>query len=328
VGDIHSCFIELSELLRKLEFSSEDLLLSAGDLINRGPYPMQTLNFFRNTPNAYFVKGNHEWRMTEVLMGREKPRWSESLTLVQLPENQHKTWAIFFAQAPAIIETQDLILAHAKLSPIRDLSDQLVEEVGAIGKFKKSPKRDLQNLPLWFRSRLAQFADERAICIGHEYFPKVEMWPNRLYALDTKVDKGGYLTAVIFPGAQIVQVKSLKNYHLASKYAFYKQDLDTCPERVPFDMLLYYLQQTSDNRIWTALEKRFSIQKMLSKYENLHWEWVSGIRSTNAELELIFSWLIRYKDQTFTPQNLKGYVGSHHTLESFSEMLAKGLTGT
>lgn len=60
VGDIHGCFDEFIALLNKCEYKSGDFVISVGDLVDRGPKIRETLEWFKNTPNAYVVEGNHD----------------------------------------------------------------------------------------------------------------------------------------------------------------------------------------------------------------------------------------------------------------------------
>lgn len=42
VGDVHGCLHEMQELLQKVNFTQgSDLLLFNGDMVNKGPYPVQ-----------------------------------------------------------------------------------------------------------------------------------------------------------------------------------------------------------------------------------------------------------------------------------------------
>jgi serine/threonine protein phosphatase 1 len=60
VGDIHGCFDLLDQLLDQVSFDPGcDRLFSVGDLIDRGPDSMRSLEFLR-APWFFAVKGNHE----------------------------------------------------------------------------------------------------------------------------------------------------------------------------------------------------------------------------------------------------------------------------
>ena len=42
-GDIHGCFDKFMKLLKKIKFSEKDNLYIIGDVIDRGPKPIETL---------------------------------------------------------------------------------------------------------------------------------------------------------------------------------------------------------------------------------------------------------------------------------------------
>ena len=62
VGDIHGCYDELELLLKQISFNpATDILLTTGDVIGRGPKPVETLNFLlRNRDRIVSVLGNHD----------------------------------------------------------------------------------------------------------------------------------------------------------------------------------------------------------------------------------------------------------------------------
>jgi hypothetical protein len=59
VGDVHGCSAELSRLLDCLRWTSDDVLVSVGDLFHRGPDPLGVLRQLERI-GARFVLGNHE----------------------------------------------------------------------------------------------------------------------------------------------------------------------------------------------------------------------------------------------------------------------------
>lgn len=69
IGDIHGCYTELLELLTKINFSPEDILISVGDIVDRGPDSEKVVDFFKSTPNAYVVFGNHERKICKIIEG-------------------------------------------------------------------------------------------------------------------------------------------------------------------------------------------------------------------------------------------------------------------
>lgn len=60
VGDIHGCFYELETELAALDFDKkQDVLVSVGDLVDRGPESHLAVDY-AEMPWFYFVRGNHE----------------------------------------------------------------------------------------------------------------------------------------------------------------------------------------------------------------------------------------------------------------------------
>ncbi len=72
VGDVHGCANELSALLERVAFATGDRLVFVGDLVARGPYPLEVLDIARQT-GAIVVRGNHEQKLLEWKDARE--RW-------------------------------------------------------------------------------------------------------------------------------------------------------------------------------------------------------------------------------------------------------------
>ena len=63
VGDVQGCFTELEALLKKIKFNStQDTLVFAGDLVNRGNESEKVLEFcIKNTSSVKAVLGNHDF---------------------------------------------------------------------------------------------------------------------------------------------------------------------------------------------------------------------------------------------------------------------------
>jgi bis(5'-nucleosyl)-tetraphosphatase (symmetrical) len=59
IGDVHGCLAELKQLLSVVEHTPDDRVICAGDIVDRGPYPVQTVRFVR-AAGFGMVLGNHE----------------------------------------------------------------------------------------------------------------------------------------------------------------------------------------------------------------------------------------------------------------------------
>ncbi|MDI3361170.1 metallophosphoesterase [Lelliottia sp. V89_10] len=68
VGDLHGCYTNLMARLDELKFDpAQDLLISVGDLVDRGSENMECLDLI-NQPWFRAVRGNHEQMMLDALV--------------------------------------------------------------------------------------------------------------------------------------------------------------------------------------------------------------------------------------------------------------------
>lgn len=73
VGDIHGHLDKLIDALCKVSFDfSADRLFCAGDLIDRGPKSVETIDVFSTEAWAHSTLGNHEWILIREMVGDPK----------------------------------------------------------------------------------------------------------------------------------------------------------------------------------------------------------------------------------------------------------------
>ena len=65
MSDLHGCYDEYLKMLEKINFSDDDMLYIAGDIMDRGPKPMEILLDIYNRPNVCLIRGNHEYMALE-----------------------------------------------------------------------------------------------------------------------------------------------------------------------------------------------------------------------------------------------------------------------
>ena len=232
IGDIHGCYEELQRLLDEIDFSGTDLLIAVGDMVDRGPYPWEAAKFFRDTPNAHSVLGNHERRVAGVIRGRSQPAWSQLHTLDKVVEAEQPGWADYFESLPAVIETPHAIVTHARLDPDKVLSEQEPYFTCAVGGSNIKIEADETGIPLWFHQWRERYPQTKPVCIGHIKYGRVELDSGALYALDTDAVKGHQLTALTLPSGDIASVDS-PNYYAASRAVWQEQELARRVEALP-----------------------------------------------------------------------------------------------
>ena len=213
VGDIHGCWREFDKILDRAGFGNDDLLICVGDILNRGPKTWRVARFFRDTPNAWTVLGNHELRLARFIRGEAAASWSHQQSLTDLSRKKQQDWADWLLDLPAVITTPRVAVAHARLDPKRKLGRQDPEYVCAGGSRPVWIDLDGDGVPLWFGHQ----KQERILCVGHFRYPRVEVVPRRLYALDTGCVYGGRLTALVLPKRKLVTVAAKTDYAAEAK---------------------------------------------------------------------------------------------------------------
>lgn len=129
VGDIHGMYDEFVQLLNVMQWKNGDILISTGDLIDRGPQIKETLDFFMKTDNTYVVCGNHENKFLKYLSGKTKNTHSLRHTIEQTkPLNQQKLRE-FIESLPRLLEFDtNKFVFHAGIHPFQDVRHQKDED--------------------------------------------------------------------------------------------------------------------------------------------------------------------------------------------------------
>lgn len=196
VGDLHGCFAQLMAALRERRFDPyQDLLLSVGDLIDRGPQSAECLDLLRYRW-FYAVRGNHEQMALEALAGGDMMLWGMNggSWYMQRSVDQQQHLARLIARCrhlPLIIELlsgEDVhVIAHADYPSAVYGWQQAVDE----------------HQVLWNRQRLTDhFAGHHGAIDGADHFwfghtPLKRRYDHdNQHYIDTGAVFGGALTLV------------------------------------------------------------------------------------------------------------------------------------
>jgi predicted phosphodiesterase len=191
VGDVHGCLKTLQRLLLTLSFDpKEDLLIFAGDLINKGPDSLGVIRFLMNEtfcPKSacFSVKGNHEVK----LLKSKLPEISSKLTPQELQ------W-IKSLPLTITVTNRNLTIVHAGLLPNIDKTSQskkILTKMRSIDPRKMTPiyKKDV-GIPwakFWNGPEFVIFGHDspRGLQVGQHYL-----------GIDTGCVGGGSLSAAVF----------------------------------------------------------------------------------------------------------------------------------
>ena len=125
VSDIHGQYDRFIELLKVINFTSEDTLYILGDIIDRGPKIVKTIDFVIDKPNIHMILGNHEDMFLNYFFSKsnyDKSLWYYNggaytdLELSKLSDEKIKTYVDYFSKLPiereVFVNNQKFLLVH------------------------------------------------------------------------------------------------------------------------------------------------------------------------------------------------------------------------
>lgn len=137
IGDLHGCYNEFMKLLEQIKFDpAQDELYLTGDLIGRGPLPLETMRAVLQLGNrAHSVLGNHDVNFLAVAEGisiaRPKDNLEPLLNSSLLPEIVD-----YFISTPFLLQhpKKQLIMVHAGIYPLWELTTtkKMAKELGKV----------------------------------------------------------------------------------------------------------------------------------------------------------------------------------------------------
>ncbi|GAA0828271.1 metallophosphoesterase family protein [Streptosporangium amethystogenes subsp. fukuiense] len=221
VGDIHGCFDELLELLEKVDLRPDDLLVSVGDLVDRGPAPGEVVRFFRERPNSVVVMGNHERKHVRGIFS-----YAQEITRLQLGDGYAET-VHWMRTLPYYFENEHVRVVHAAMLPGVPPADQKEEILcGSTG-----GRRELTELfpdGHWHD----HYTDAKPVVFGHHVTGREPMIRDgRIFGLDTGACHGWNLTALCVPGFTVHSVRAHADHWSIAKRQWQLPVLKTKPWR-------------------------------------------------------------------------------------------------
>ena len=207
ISDIHGCYDEFMELLRKIDFRSDDTLYILGDVIDRGSESIKCLRYTMEAANIKLLMGNYEQMMLDALAnGYEKDNsqmasWLDNGGTKVFPEfcklsDGEKTAIMDYIRnlpylAQVKIGEQNYVLVHAGLN---------VAAASAEGAFSTAailPRQNLDDL-VWIREKFfRKKALPRSITVfGHTPTPmltirnRAKVWRDKRFKDKIGIDGG------------------------------------------------------------------------------------------------------------------------------------------
>ena len=126
IGDLQGCCDAFERLLAEIGFSpSRDRLHVLGDLVNRGPNSLRTLERLRGLgASAAFLLGNHDLHLLAVAAGVRKPHRGDTLEEI-LASPEREAWLEWLRQGRLADSVEDWLVVHAGIAPQWDAGTTL-----------------------------------------------------------------------------------------------------------------------------------------------------------------------------------------------------------
>lgn len=217
VGDIHGCREELEDLLGESGWEHDDLLISVGDLVAKGPDSRGVIRLMRRI-GARAVRGNHDehclrWWNAKVT-GRELPRLKPAhQQVVDTLDDEDWRW---LAALPLWIELEghEAVVVHAGLLPNVPLEDHEPHDLMNMRSVLPdgSASRNYEDGTPW--SEL--WTGPRLVVFGHDAIRGLQTRPHAI-GLDTGCVYGGWLTGLWLPERELVSVPARAAYSRPEK---------------------------------------------------------------------------------------------------------------
>jgi len=198
IGDIHGCYDRLKTLMGKIPIDcSRDTLVFIGDYIDRGPHPIEVVDYLiklkNRFPDVIFLKGNHEDMLDKFINGADRFTYllnggQQTLDSYLIKPVQSEYFPIppdhmeFFKSLRLFYETEEFIFVHAGLRPRVPLESQNTEDL------------------LWIRDKFvsSKYDFGKRVIFGHTPLKKPLVEPNKI-GIDTGAVYGNALTCVQLP---------------------------------------------------------------------------------------------------------------------------------
>lgn len=209
IGDIHGCYDELLDLLGRIGPAENDLIISVGDIVDRGPKSLQVFDFFQARKNAVVLMGNHERKHIFGPMSL-----AQKITRQALGKDYARI-RVEMKNFPYYYENNDVVVVHAALLPGMPLPEQKEEILcGTMGGMRQLSHR--LNRKKWYEI----YDGPKPVIFGHKVMGKKPfVYQDTIFGIDTGACHGGRLTAITIPGFKIYSVKARENYWSRIKHA-------------------------------------------------------------------------------------------------------------
>ena len=205
IGDIHGCYDELKELLKKVKLKKTDRVVAVGDLVSKGPKTTQVLDLFMTDERFSTVIGNHDLILRRTWNGETIELKKSHKEINKKLKKKRDNYLQFLNGLPFMIDLDTHLVVHAGLRPNVELHSQTTGDLTRIRVL--GPDRESDDGTPWYHV----YNGEKTVLFGHWPAPEPRRGPKAI-GLDTGCVYGYSLTAYIIETDEFVSVKAKKAY--------------------------------------------------------------------------------------------------------------------
>jgi serine/threonine protein phosphatase 1 len=278
IGDIHGCLVELQALLAAVAITPDDVVVSVGDVVDRGPASVEVVQFLRARPNTIVLTGNHERKHIRGVLS-----YAQEITRAQFREG-YANAVEWMKTLPYYLELDDAIVVHAALIPGVPLAAQREEILcgSTVG------EQDLQRT-LGDRRWHELWNGPKPVIFGHHVVDEPLVRPHLIYGIDTGACHGGHLTAITLPDFQLHAVAAREDHWAKLKRIWQADVLATKPWlEMRWTELDEQLARFASNDEPRTRAYVAALQTWRAALENRRAEVLDGILETTARIAATF----------------------------------------
>lgn len=202
IGDIHGCYDELIALTQKINLTAEDILISVGDIVDRGNKSKEVYEYFKSRPETKVLIGNHERKHMNGVLS-----YAQEIVKVQFGQD-YQSFLDWLNTLGYYHETEDAIIVHAAFEHDKALGHQKEEVLSGATAGERYLEKKYPSETYWSE----YYEGKKPIIYGHHVVGDVPQIKNNTYGIDTGACHGGFLTAIELPGFIVHRVKAKHDY--------------------------------------------------------------------------------------------------------------------
>lgn len=200
MSDIHGDFQNFIKMLKKINFSKNDVLYIIGDIFDKGTENIKLYNYIRDAENILLIKGNHEYLCERYIIGEITGEIWDSCGGVNsrkevdcLTDQEKKELYLYLSQLPVYLKLEifgkEYFLTHSGYNAdfcIRDPKTGLVDiEKSVVAAVEQNQERYLFSDDIHYIPSSIHF--NRMLIVGHypttmlEEFHRAEIYHGKKY---------------------------------------------------------------------------------------------------------------------------------------------------